>query len=120
MLVGLEALGEPDERWMRTVIFNLNGQIRPLQVRDKAVDVDIVTSEKADQKALGHIPAPFAGAVTVIVHEGDTVEAGQTVATIEAMKMEAAITTPVGWTVHRLAIGAIQQLDGGDLVMVIR
>jgi len=120
MLVGLEALGEPDERGMRTVIFNLNGQIRPLQVRDKAVDVDIVTSEKADPKALGHIPAPFAGAVTVIVHEGDTVEAGQTVATIEAMKMEAAITTPVGGTVHRLAIGAIQQLEGGDLVMVIR
>jgi len=120
MLVGLEALGEPDERGMRTVIFNLNGQIRPLQVRDKAVDVDIVTAEKADPKAPGHIPAPFAGAVTVIVHEGDTVEAGQTVATIEAMKMEAAITTPIGGTVHRLAIGAIQQLEGGDLVMVIR
>jgi len=120
MLVGLEALGEPDERGMRTVIFNLNGQIRPLQVRDKAVDVDIVTSEKADPKVPGHIPAPFAGAVTVIVHEGDTVEAGQTVATIEAMKMEAAITTPIGGTVHRLAIGAIQQLEGGDLVMVIR
>jgi pyruvate carboxylase len=34
--------------------------------------------------------------------------------------MEAAITTPVGGTVHRLAIGAIQQLEGGDLVMVIR
>ena len=119
MLIGLEALGEPDERGMRTVIFNLNGQIRPLQVRDKAVDVDIVTSEKADPKVPGHIPAPFAGAVTVIVHEGDTVEAGQTVATIEAMKMEAAITTPIGGTVHRLAIGAIQQLEGGDLVMVI-
>ena len=120
MLIGLEALGEPDERGMRTVIFNLNGQIRPLQVRDKAVDVDIVTAEKADPKAPGHIPAPFAGAVTAIVHEGDTVEAGQTVATIEAMKMEAAITTPIGGTVHRLAIGAIQQLEGGDLVMVIR
>jgi pyruvate carboxylase len=120
MLVGLEALGEPDERGMRTVIFNLNGQIRPLQVRDKAVDVDIVTSEKADPTAPGHIPAPFAGAVTAIVHEGDTVEAGQTVATIEAMKMEAAITTPIGGTVQRLAIGAIQQLEGGDLVMVIR
>jgi len=34
--------------------------------------------------------------------------------------MEAAITTLIGGTVHRLAIGAIQQLEGGDLVMVIR
>jgi len=119
MLVGLEALGEPDERGMRTVIFNLNGQIRPLQVRDKSVDVDIVTSEKADPRAAGHIAAPFAGAVTVTVQEGQSVEAGQTVATIEAMKMEAAITTPIAGTVQRLAIGAIQQLEGGDLVMVI-
>ena len=39
--------------------------------------------------------APYDGAVTVTVAEGDTVEAGQTVATIEAMKMEASITAPV-------------------------
>jgi pyruvate carboxylase len=35
------------------------------------------------------------------------------------MKMEAAITTPVDGTVTRLAIGAVQQLEGGDLVLVV-
>ncbi len=63
--------------------------------------------------------APFAGVVSVAVAEGDRVEAGQTVATIEAMKMEAAITTPVAGTVQRLALGSVQQVEGGDLVVVV-
>ena len=63
--------------------------------------------------------APFAGVVTVTVAEGDEVEAGATVATIEAMKMEAAITATVAGRVERLALSAIQQVEGGDLVLVI-
>ena len=119
LLVGMEGVGEPDQRGLRTVMFTLNGQLRPLQVRDTSVEVDQVAAEKADPGAPGHIAAPFAGAVTPTVQEGQHVDAGQTVATIEAMKMEAAITTPVSGTVHRLAIGAVQQLEGGDLVLVI-
>ena len=57
--------------------------------------------------------------VTVGVAEGDSVEAGQTIATIEAMKMEAGITTPVAGTVRRLAVGARQQVEGGDLLVVV-
>lgn len=119
LLLGLEAVGEPDERGMRTVMFTLNGQLRPIQVRDRSVEVDQADAEKADPGTPGQIAAPFAGAVTPVVQEAQKVQAGQTVATIEAMKMEASITTPVGGTVRRLAIGAVQQLEGGDLVMVI-
>jgi len=119
LLVGLEAVGKPDERGMRSAMFTLNGQLRPLQVRDRGVEVDLATSEKADPVVPGHIAAPFAGAVTPVVQEGQKVRAGQTVATVEAMKMEAAITTPIAGTVRRLAIGAVQQLEGGDLVLVI-
>ena len=46
-------------------------------------------------------------------------EVGQTVATIEAMKMEAAITASVAGTVGRLAIGGVQQVEGGDLLVVL-
>ncbi len=119
LLVGLEAIGTPDERGMRTVMFTLNGQLRPIQVRDRSVDVDVRAAEKADPAQPGQVAAPFAGAVTPVVLAGDTVEAGQTVATVEAMKMEAAITTPVAGTVQRVAIGAVQQLEGGDLVLVV-
>jgi pyruvate carboxylase len=35
------------------------------------------------------------------------------------MKMEAAITAPVSGTVERLALTGAQQVDGGDLVLVL-
>ena len=47
----------------------------------------------------------------------DAVESGQTVATIEAMKMEASITVQQAGTVKRLAIGKVQQVEGGDLLL---
>ena len=67
----------------------------------------------------GHVAAPFAGVVTLQVKEGDAVEAGQPVATIEAMKMEASITAPLAGTVTRLAVPSTQAVEGGDLVLVI-
>ncbi|MBQ0927308.1 pyruvate carboxylase [Saccharopolyspora endophytica] len=117
LLIGLEAISEPDERGMRTVMAVLNGQLRPIQVRDRSVASDLPVAEKADRSNPGHVPAPFAGVVTLAVAEGDAVESGQTVATIEAMKMEAAITAPQGGQVKRLAIGAVQQVEGGDLII---
>jgi pyruvate carboxylase len=67
----------------------------------------------------GHVAAPFQGVVTVVVEEGAKVSAGETVATIEAMKMEASITAPVGGTVERVTLAATQAVDGGDLVLVL-
>ncbi|MET9651165.1 pyruvate carboxylase [Streptomyces sp. NPDC006460] len=117
LLIELEAVGEADERGMRTVLSTLNGQLRPIQVRDNAAAADLPVTEKADRSNPGHVAAPFAGAVTLAVAEGDQVEAGATVATIEAMKMEAAITAPRSGRVSRLAIARIQQVEGGDLLV---
>ena len=117
LLIGLEAISEADERGMRTVMAVLNGQMRPIQVRDRSVASDLPVAEKADKDEPGHVPAPFAGVVTLSVTEGDAVEAGQTIATIEAMKMEAAITAPQPGTVKRRAIGGVQQVEGGDLIV---
>ena len=104
---------------MRTVMCTINGQLRPIRVRDTSIKVDVKAAEKADPGNPGHVAAPFAGVVSVGVAEGDEVEAGATVATIEAMKMEAAITAGRSGTVQRLALGSIQQVEGGDLVLVI-
>jgi pyruvate carboxylase len=97
----------------------VDGQMRPVQVRDRSIAADVVSAEKADATDSGHVAAPYDGAVTVTVSEGDAVEAGQTVATIEAMKMEASITAPVAGTVTRLAVPSTQAVEGGDLVLVI-
>ena len=77
-------------------------------------------AEKADKSNPGHVAAPFAGVVTLAVAEGDEVEAGATVATIEAMKMEASITAPKAGTVTRLAIDSVTRVEGGDLLVCLR
>ncbi|WP_236794139.1 pyruvate carboxylase [Amycolatopsis sp. GM8] len=119
LLIELEAIGEADERGLRTVMSSLNGQLRPIQVRDRSVAADLPAAEKADKANPKHVAAPFAGVVTLSVAEGDRVEAGATVATIEAMKMEAAITASAGGRVGRLAINSVQQVEGGDLLLVL-
>ncbi|GGM79841.1 pyruvate carboxylase [Lentzea pudingi] len=119
LLIGLEAISEADARGIRTVMATLNGQLRPIQVRDRSVAADIPAAEKADRSNQNHVAAPFAGVVTAVVAEGDSVDAGQTVATIEAMKMEAAITAPKAGVVRRLALRGAQQVEGGDLLIVL-
>ena len=117
--IGLEAISDPDERGMRTVMCLINGQLRPIRVRDRAVGAVIPTAEKADPANSDHLAAPFSGVVTLSVSEGDVVSAGQALATIEAMKMEAAITAPKGGTVQRIAVGPVAQVEGGDLLAVL-
>ena len=57
--------------------------------------------------------------MTVTGAEGDEVAVGDQVATIEAMKMEAAINAPVAGVIERVVLMGTTQLDGGDLVVVI-
>jgi pyruvate carboxylase len=119
LLLTLEAIGEADGQGMRTVMTTINGQLRPVFVRDLSIAVETTTAEKADPAVAGQVAAPFSGVVTLKVAEGDTVTAGQPVASIEAMKMEAAITTPVAGIVKRLAIRATEQVEAGDLLIVV-
>ncbi|MDT5349004.1 MAG: pyruvate carboxylase [Mycobacterium sp.] len=119
LLIGLEAISEPDERGMRTVMCIINGQLRPVLVRDRSIASVVPAAEKADRGNPGHIAAPFAGVVTVSVSEGDEVSAGQIFATIEAMKMEAPITAPKDGVVERVAVSDTAQVEGGDLLVVL-
>ncbi|MGQ1837121.1 pyruvate carboxylase [Kocuria turfanensis] len=119
LLVTLQAISEADDKGMRTVMVTLNGQPRMIEVRDTSVASAVPETEKADPADPGHVAAPFAGAVTVTAAEGDTVEAGAQVATIEAMKMEASITAPTGGTVRRVALQGVTQVSGGDLLLVL-
>jgi pyruvate carboxylase len=119
LILGVQAISEPDERGIRTVMATINGQLRPINVRDRNVASEVASAEKADTSKPGHVAAPFQGVVTIAVAEGEKVAAGDTVATIEAMKMEASITAPVAGTVERLALSGTQAVEGGDLVLVL-
>ncbi len=120
MIATLLAISEPDEKGMRHVFCTLNGQARTVVVRDNSVESKVKENEKADSANEGHIGAPFAGGVSVTVAPGDKVNAGDQVATIEAMKMEASITSPVAGTVERVVFDDVAQVQGGDLLIVLK
>ena len=120
MLVRLDAIGEPDQKGMRKVVFNVNGQIRPTAVRDESAENLTPAAEKADPNNEGHVAAPFAGAVTASVSAGDEVRAGDPVAIIEAMKMEASITATIDGVIDRVVVPGPTKVEGGDLLVVIK
>ena len=76
LLFELEAIGEPDKRGMRTVLVRVNGQLRPVEVRDHSVKAAGAQIERADPKRRGHVPAPVTGIVSLLVAAGDAVAEG--------------------------------------------
>ena len=119
LFVGLEAIGEADDKGVRTVMVRVNGQLRPVFAKDRSIAVTVAVAEKADRTDPAHVAAPFSGTVTLKAAAGDEVAAGQPVATIEAMKMEAAITAPHAGKVARILFTGTRPVEAGDLLVVI-
>lgn len=66
------------------------------------------------------IRAPIAGkVVTILVADGDTVEAGQGVAVLEAMKMENEIKADRGGTVSAIHAQAGQSVEASDQLVTL-
>jgi acetyl-CoA/propionyl-CoA carboxylase biotin carboxyl carrier protein len=68
----------------------------------------------------GTIAAPMQGTIVkLLVGEGDTVEAGQAVLVLEAMKMENHINTERGGTVKEIRVHTGDTVGTGDVLVVI-
>ncbi|WEK46556.1 MAG: urea carboxylase [Candidatus Andeanibacterium colombiense] len=67
------------------------------------------------------IEAPFGGSVwKLMVAAGDTVEAGDVIAVIEAMKMECPFESPAGGTIEALYMQERQSLQPGSPMLALR
>ncbi|NQX94821.1 MAG: DUF2118 domain-containing protein, partial [Erythrobacter sp.] len=67
------------------------------------------------------VEAPFGGSVwKLLVKEGDQVEAGETVAVIEAMKMESPLESPASGTVEALYIQERQAIEPGAPMFALK
>jgi acetyl-CoA/propionyl-CoA carboxylase biotin carboxyl carrier protein len=68
----------------------------------------------------GDVTVPMQGTIVkVLVQVGDTVEAGQAVVVLEAMKMENQISTERGGTVTEVKVAPGDTVGGGDVVVRI-
>jgi acetyl-CoA/propionyl-CoA carboxylase biotin carboxyl carrier protein len=68
----------------------------------------------------GQVTVPMQGTIVkVLVAVGDTVEAGQSLVVLEAMKMENNIAADVAGVVAEIRVEVGQSVGGGDVVMVI-
>jgi pyruvate carboxylase len=114
-------LGEVDKEGMRTVSFELNGIRRDVQVPDEAAQKFIVRVPMADPEDKSQVGASIPGAVSKLaVKAGDRVEKDQTLLTIEAMKMETAVTARMAGTVERVEVAEGDTVKGGQLLVTIR
>ena len=74
----------------------------------------------AASQSPGSIIAPIPGRIiTIKVNVGDSVTAGQNVATMEAMKMENNIVCPSDGTVKEILVQQGSEVATGDVIMVI-
>jgi pyruvate carboxylase len=104
----------------RTVFFELNGQPRPIKVEDRTHIQVRAPQPKAERDNPRHLGAPMPGMISQIsVKVGDEVTRGDSLMTLEAMKMQTAIRAEVDGTVQSLNVQVGQQVDAKDLLAVI-
>ena len=115
------AIGEVNQKGMKRVFFELNGQPRSVGVPDRLHGAaGVATRAKADPANAGEVGAPMPGVVsTVAVKAGQTIEAGDVLVSIEAMKMETAIHAEVSGTIEALLVTPGDQIDAKDLLVKI-
>ena len=114
-------LGEVDNEGMRTVSFELNGIRREVQVPDESAQKNIKKVPMADPEDKSQIGASIPGAVSKIhVKKGDRVELNQVLITIEAMKMETAVTARMPGVVDSVEVSEGDTVKGGQLLVTIK
>ncbi|MGB8523261.1 MAG: biotin/lipoyl-containing protein [Candidatus Acidiferrales bacterium] len=74
----------------------------------------------AEAEGRQQVTAPMPGKIVlVLVKNGDTVDAGQGIVVVEAMKMQNEIRSPKSGTVERILVVAGQTVNAGDAVAII-
>jgi len=102
------------------LFFELNGQPRPMRVARAGLEATKKSRPKAEDGNPNHVPAPMPGAVaTVAVKAGQKVSKGSPLVSIEAMKMETAITADRDATVAKVLVSPGDRVDPKDLLVVL-
>src|SRR5262249_53676521 len=103
-----------------TVFFELNGQPRSVRVVDASQAALHPPKRKVEQGVAGQVGAPMPGTVSIVnVAIGQKVARGDTLVTLEAMKMETAVRADGDGVVTDVVTRAGLQVDVDDLLVVL-
>ncbi|MFP6711925.1 MAG: biotin/lipoyl-containing protein, partial [Rhodospirillales bacterium] len=119
LIVRFLALGDADDDGTRTVFFELNGQPRSVRIDDHAQESKRPTARAAEADNANHVSAPMPGIVSSLVVEvGQKVLQGDTLLSIEAMKMETAVNAEQDGTIAEVVATIGLQIAAKDLLIV--
>ncbi len=120
LIVRFVAVSEVHEDGARTVFFELNGLPRSVRIEDRSQVPKRPAQRKIDPGNPGHIGAPMPGTVvTVTAVAGKPVRRGDSLATLEAMKMETTVRAEIDGTLNEVLMRPGMQVDAKDLLAVI-
>ncbi len=121
LFIKLLHLGEADKHGKRTVIFELNGDARHIEIQDTSLVVDTASRPKASPDDPRQVGAPIPGKVTQIsVTVGDQVAKGDPLFTLEAMKMFTTVNAPMAGVVKSIEIEPDATVEAKDLLLRLR
>jgi len=120
LIIKFLTISEPHPDGTRTLFFELNGQPREVNVRDRSLRVTERAHPKADPADPGQVGAPTAGVITgMAVQASHAVERGAKLLTLEAMKMQSNIYAPISGRIAKLLVTPGQHVEAKDLLVAI-
>ena len=113
-------LGDHNDDGTINVQFELNGMRREVAVRDPNASEKTRQVVQADESDPRQVGASIPGMVSKLhVQPGDTVEEKQVLMTIEAMKMETAVTARTAGKVREIRVKEGQAVKAKELLMLL-
>lgn len=121
LLIKLMYISKPDEDGFCQVYFKLNGQTRTIKIKDNNAQIKKQSNLKANRNNVLEIGAPLQGLLSkIFVQPQQTVQAGQPLFIIEAMKMETTVTANTAATITQIVLPEGARLEADDLVIVLK
>ncbi len=116
IVIKLLYVSEPDESGMCRVTFDLNGQIRAIEVRDHSAVSTVKVNPKAIER--NEVGSPLQGKLSaILVEPGQQVKEGDPLFVVEAMKMETTVSAPFDGVIGKIHLDAGALVDQNDLVV---